>query len=151
MCVSYAWATIGATNTDIPNCSRLGSGRRPGPFRSESVSRLPFSTVCHISGRPRTSAMSTRIPFALFLNVGGKSENRAKLMVWPAAAAPSIETKKTLLVLGAELVGLNLRLTCVHFVVVPRRVVVAEPKTVPEVDRSPIVTGPEKDDDVGNR
>lgn len=95
--------------------------------------------------------MSTRIPFGLFLKVGGKSENMAKLMVWPAAAAPSIETKKTLLRFGAVLVGLKLRLTCVHFVFEPRSVVVAEPKTVPELDRSPTVTVPENDEEAGNR
>ena len=95
--------------------------------------------------------MSTRSPFGLFLNVGGKSEKRAKLIVWPAAAAPSIETKKTLLRFGAERVGLKLTLTCVHFVVVPRSVAVADPKTVPLVDRSPTVTVPEKDEEAGKR
>ncbi len=73
----------------------------------------------HVKTRPRTSAMSIRIPFGLSLNVGGKSENIAKLMVCPAAAAPSIDTKKLLARFDADDFGLKLRLTWVQVVAVP--------------------------------
>ena len=95
--------------------------------------------------------MSTRMPFALFLNVGGKSENIAKWTVCPEAGPPSTETKKLLSRADVEVVGLKDRLTCTQDVWVPLRVVVAEPRMVPLLERRPTVAVPEKDEDVGKR
>lgn len=63
-----------------------------------------------------TVAISTRIPFGLFLNVGGNKEKSAKCTVWPDAAAPSRVTVKLFAVVGAEAVGRRVTLTCVHAV-----------------------------------
>ena len=65
----------------------------------------------------RTVAISTRIPFGLFLNVGGKRENRAKCTVCPDAAAPSRVTVKLFAVVAAEVAGWRVTLTRVHAVV----------------------------------
>lgn len=60
--------------------------------------------------------MSTRIPFGLFLNVGGNNEKRAKCTVWPDAAAPSNVTVKLFAVEGAVVVGRRVTLTRFHAV-----------------------------------
>ncbi len=61
--------------------------------------------------RTPTLAISTRIPFGLFLNVGGNNENIAKLIVWPEAAVPSTVTVKIFAVDAGVVLGLNLALT----------------------------------------
>ena len=98
-----------------------------------------------------TSAISIRNPFGRFLKVGGKSDSMAKLMVCPAAAAPSTEMKKLLSLSEAELVGFRSRLTCVQLVAVPRIWVVACARIAPPFVRSPAVSVPEKDEDAGKR
>ncbi len=75
----------------------------------------------------------------------------AKLMVWPAPAAPSIVTKKLFLTSEAEAVGWRSRFTCVHFVVVPRICVEFCASIFPAFVCRPTVSAPEKDVDVGKR
>lgn len=55
--------------------------------------------------------MSTRIPLALFLKVGGNKEKSAKWTVWPDAAAPSRVTVKLFAVEAADAVGRRVTLT----------------------------------------
>jgi hypothetical protein len=57
------------------------------------------------------------MPLGLFLKVGGKSENNPKCKVCPDAVAPSRVTVKLFAVDAAEVLGLNLILTCFHDVV----------------------------------
>jgi hypothetical protein len=60
--------------------------------------------------------MSARIPFALFLNVGGKRESMAKLIVCPLAAAPSNVIVKRFAVEDGVVDGLKVTVTCFHAV-----------------------------------
>jgi hypothetical protein len=76
-----------------------------------------------------TSAISTRIPFARFLNVGGNKENMAKLIVCPDAEAPSKVTVKRFVRALAEVLGVKVTMTCFHAVCWPERTTVAEAMT----------------------
>ena len=58
-----------------------------------------------------TCAMSSLIPLGLSLNVGGKSDNRAKFIVCPAAAPPSSVIVNRLAVDGGDIVGMRVALT----------------------------------------
>ena len=97
----------------------------------------------------RACAISGRNPFGLSLNVGGNSENRAKSIVNPAAAAPSRVTVKTLFTSPALLEGVSSAATCVHSVWEPEMGTVAEAMTSPEDDCSAIVASPLKLDSWG--
>jgi hypothetical protein len=63
--------------------------------------------------------MSMRRPLALPLNVGGKRENIAKLIVSPIALAPSTVTVKMLVVDTGLEAGVRYTTTCIQFVVEP--------------------------------
>ena len=129
-----------------------GKRKNAGP-----ISARVFREECAVRSTKRvnrdelTSAISMRNPFGRSLKVGGKSDSMAKLMVSPAASAPSTEMKKLLLTSGAELVGLSSRLTCFQSVAVPRTSVVACARTVPPFVRNPTVSVPEKDEGTGKR
>lgn len=103
------------------------------------------------NGRILTVAISTRIPFGRFLKVGGKSENIAKLIVCPEAAAPSTVTVNRLVRALAEVVGVMVTVICFQVVWLPERVAVADPKTWPVEDCRPMVTLPLKEELAGNR
>ena len=96
------------------------------------------------------SAISVRIPFALFLNVGGKRENMAKLIVCPDAAVPSTVTAKTLVRLVVPVLGVKEAVTCFQAVWLPESWTVAEPKTWPEEDWRATTALPLKLELVGN-
>jgi hypothetical protein len=61
-----------------------------------------------------TSAISMRMPFSLPLNVGGIKLNMAKLMVAPAAVAPSTVTVKLFEASLADDEGVNVVNACVQ-------------------------------------
>lgn len=63
--------------------------------------------------------MSMRRPLTLPLNVGGKRENIAKLIVSPIALAPSTVTVKILVVDTGLEVGVRCTMTCIQAVVEP--------------------------------
>jgi hypothetical protein len=63
--------------------------------------------------------MSIRRPLALPLNVGGKRENIAKLIVPPIALAPSIVIVKMFVVDTGLEAGVRYTTTCVQVVVEP--------------------------------
>jgi hypothetical protein len=86
--------------------------------------------------------MSIRIPLGRLLNVGGKSENRAKNIVCPAALAPSTVTVKTLVVADVEELGLKETATCVQTFGCAVTGMVADAKVWPEVDLRATVNGP---------
>lgn len=60
--------------------------------------------------------MSARIPFGLFLNVGGNRENSEKKMVSPEAASPSRVMVNELFVFAALDVGLSVTKNLVQLV-----------------------------------
>lgn len=91
-------------------------------------------------------AISNRIPFGRFLNVGGNREKREKNIVWPEAAAPSTVTVKTLAVFGAEAVGLNDTDTWVQTLGAAVTAIVPEARVDPVLDLSATVKGPLKVD-----
>ena len=131
-----------------------GKRKKAGPMsaRVYRATALVLSGGTAIATSSRlTSAMSTRMPFGLFLYVGGKRENIAKLMVCPAAAPPSTETKKVLARSEAEDVGRNERFTWAQVVWEPLTVAVADPRVAPLLERRPTVTVPENEEAVGKR
>lgn len=78
------------------------------------------------------------------MKVGGKSENREKKTVWPAAVLPSIVTLKVLFVLLADFVGVMRTKNCVHSVVVAALACVeAVAKTAPLASTRDAVRLPE--------
>jgi hypothetical protein len=94
--------------------------------------------------------MSTRIPFGLFLKVGGNKENSAKLTVCPDAAAPSRVTVKLFAVEDAEAVGRRVTLTSVHSVLAAEIGTEAETSDFPVAVCRPTVTLPLNAEVVGN-
>lgn len=60
--------------------------------------------------------MSTLKPFARLLNVGGNKENMAKLIICPAALAPSNMIANLFAVDAGEEVGVKDTATCFHVV-----------------------------------
>lgn len=91
------------------------------------------------------------MPFGWSLYVGGNKENIAKLIVSPAAAAPSTVTKNVLLLSDALAVGCSVRNTCFHVVCAPLMVVEFDASIVPDEELSPRVRMPEKADALGKR
>lgn len=89
------------------------------------------------------------MPFSLPLYVGGNSVNSPKYAVLPAAFAPSSSTVNTLLVSGADAVGLNVKGYLVYLAEMDG--MVTEAKTVPEADLSDTVTGPVYESDLAYR
>ena len=63
-----------------------------------------------------TVAISARIPLGRFLKVGGKSENIAKFIVCPEAAAPSTVTVNRFVRALAEVAGVMVTETCFQVV-----------------------------------
>ena len=96
-------------------------------------------------------AKSTRIPLGLFLNVGGKRENREKNAVSPAALSPSKVTLKVLLVSLADAVGLSCTKNSVQLVAVDACALrEADARTAPLLEISEAVKLPLKVDPSAN-
>lgn len=98
-----------------------------------------------------TDAMSTLMPFALPLYVGGNKLRSPKWMVCPAVAAPLTVTVKRLFVLLGAFVACSLVVNCVHAVFFPEMVRDLLARTTPEELVSAIVKGPENVVAVGKR
>lgn len=109
------------------------------------IYRQIFRTKKALERKSQTSARSTRIPFGLFLNVGGNKENIAKKAVSPAAFLPSRVTWKVLFVSVADAVGLSCAENCFQVVAVfACALIELEASTFPLLDTSEAVSFPLK-------
>lgn len=97
--------------------------------------------------------MSTRMPFALPLYVGGKRLSSAKFRVSPDAAVPSSVTANVLFVSSPLTVGVNVVFSWVQFVPTwaPDMLNEAEARMAPEELWSEMFRGPEKAELLGKR
>jgi hypothetical protein len=142
---------IWSRKSDLPNYYRLESGRKTVSSRTRpcwSHSTISISKPINIR---RTSAMSTLIPFSLFLKVGGNNESIAKWILSPAAEFPSTVIVNMFAVESATILASRNTWTCFHVVWDPVTPTACLASIVPPLFCNPTFRVPLNRESVWNR